>query len=152
MIDLPMYSKDDRYPKGGGGVFANGTEHEMWLEQNCARGERGCRHYRPDATSSRNGCPIEVAIALAGGTDGCIPARIALRGGFLREGAAGLLTDAHLWPTTSDGFPAYAPPLCPEFKGYDEPDDRPRRGPRPPKGQLDLLDPRSTPGRVREKI
>jgi hypothetical protein len=36
---------------------------------------------------------------------------------------------------------------CPEYKGYDEPDDRPRTGPRPSDGQLDLLDPRSQPVR-----
>lgn len=53
MSDLPMYGKDDRYRP-----FSNGTEHHMWLESNCGRGEKGCRNYRPNATSSRHGCPI----------------------------------------------------------------------------------------------
>lgn len=134
------YGKDARID-----VFSNGTEHMMWLEYNCMRGERGCRKYNPNATSSRHGCPIECAVALGSWTDGKIPARIALRGGFLTEGPNGTLTDDHLWVTASDGHPARAIPECPEYKGYDEPDDRPRRGPRPPKGQLDLLDPRNTP-------
>ena len=138
------YSKDDRVD-----VFSNGHEHRMWLGDNCHRGERGCRKYNPNASSSRHGCPIEVAIALGGCTDGKIPAPIALRGNFLSEGKNGKLTDDHLWVTASDGHPARVIPACPEYKGYDEPDDRPRRGPRPPKEQMDLLDPRNAPVRER---
>lgn len=137
---LRTYSKDERYVP-----FSNGTEHMLWLEGNCARGERGCRRYNPEAESSRHGCPIEVAVALAGGVGDGIPARIALRGDFLRPAEGGRLSDEHLYPVASDGHSAYCPPLCPEFKGYDEPDDRPRRGPRPPAGQMDLLDPRNAP-------
>jgi hypothetical protein len=138
------YGKDDRVD-----VFSNGTEHMMWLESNCMRGKRGCRKYNPNASSSRHGCPIEVAVALAGGTDGKIPARIALRGGFLEEGPNGKLTDDCRSTIASDGLPATVIPACPEYKGYDEPDDRPRRGPQPPKEQLDLLDPRNVPERPR---
>jgi hypothetical protein len=133
-MDPETYTKDDRVY-----AFSNGTEHMMWLGSNCERGEKGCRRYRPNATSSRDGCPIEVAVAIGGMEDGKIPARIALRGGFLREGPNGTLVDA-----TLDERGAIIP-SCPEFRGYDEPDDRPRRGPRPPKGQLDLLDPRNQP-------
>jgi hypothetical protein len=139
---MTEFSKDDRVD-----VFSNGHEHRMWLADNCMRGEGGCRKYNPDASSSRHGCPIEVAIALGGGTDGKIPARIALRGGFLQEGPNGKLTDDCRWATASDGLPACVIPACPEYKGYDEPDDRPRRGPRPPREQMDLLDPRNTPDR-----
>ena len=46
----------------------------------------------------------------------------------------------------TDGLKAH--PALGAYKGYDEPDDRPRRGPRPPKEQLDLLDPRNAPERV----
>lgn len=141
---MAEFTKDDRID-----VFSNGTEYMMWLEDNCARGERGCRKYNPNASSSRHGCPIECAVALAGCTDGKIPAPMALRGGFLAEGKGGKLTDDHLWVTASDGIVCRAIPECPEFKGYDEPDDRPRRGPRPPKEQLDLFDPRHAPDRER---
>jgi hypothetical protein len=140
---MTTLSKDDRVD-----VFSNGTEFHMWLGSNCCRGEKGCRNYKPNATSSRHGCPIEVAIALAGGTDGKIPAGIALRGGFLQPGPNGTLNDDHLWVTASDGFPCRAIPTCPEYRGYDEPDDRSRRGPRPPANQLDLLDPRNVPDQV----
>lgn len=78
-----------------------------------------------------------------------IPVRIALRADFLRPAEGGKLSDAHLWVKCSDGGTALALPLCPEYRGYDEPDDRPRRGPRPPKEQLDLLDPRNVPDRER---
>jgi hypothetical protein len=118
--------------------FSNGSEWMYWLESNCARGEKGCRNYRPDATSSRDGCPIEVAFALGSAGDGEVKAKHGLRGGRLAPGPGGLLIradDATAW-------------RCPEFRGYDEPDDRPRRGPRPPAGQIDLLDPRSAPERV----
>ena len=126
---------DQRY----GPVFSNGTEHMIWLESNCCRGRGGCRKYKPDASSSRHGCPIEVAVALAGGRDdGTIPARIALRGGWLEPGPNGQLVEV----TDPRGRVI---PVCPEYHGYDEPDDRPRRGPRPPEGQLDLLDPRNEP-------
>jgi hypothetical protein len=115
--------------------FSNGTEHLFWLEMNCMRGERGCRKYNPDASSSRHGCPIEVGLAIGNIGGGDIKASTALRGGFLEPGPNGLLVEA----------PRFQP--CPEYKGYDEPDDRPRRGPRPPKEQLDLLDPRNAPDR-----
>lgn len=141
---MTEFTKDDRVD-----IFSNGHEFRMWQASNCHRGEKGCRKYRPDATTSRDGCPIEVAVALASCTDGKIPARIALRGDFLSEGQNGKLTDDHLWAKESDGHTARVIPSCPEYKGYDEPDDRPRRGPRPPKEQLDLLDPRNTPERER---
>jgi hypothetical protein len=136
------YGKGDRYRP-----FSNGTEHMMWLDSNCLRGERGCRKYNPEAESSRHGCAIECAIALGGCLDGDIPASIALRGGFLEPGPGGRLVEV------DDGEHPGAKviPACPEFKGYDEPDDRPRRGPRPPKEQLDLFDPRNSPDRGRVK-
>lgn len=112
--------------------FSNGEEHRTWLACNCA----GCRSYRPNATTSRDGCPIEVAVALGAATDGTIPHRIAVRGGFLGPDGQG------------EPDPGVIP-ACPERRGRDEPDDRPRRGPRPPAGQLDLLDPRTAPDRDR---
>lgn len=121
--------------------FSNGTEHEMWLGSNCHRGEKGCRHYKPLAASSKNGCPIEVAVSLGGATDGTIPIRIAVRGAFLVPGPNGTLVE----PESERHPGAKVIPSCPEYKGYDEPDDRPRRGPQPPKEQLDLLDPRNAP-------
>jgi hypothetical protein len=141
MSEPRLYGPDDRFHP-----FSNGTEYEMWLSSNCCRGEKGCRHYRPNATSSRDGCPIEVAVALAGGTDGMISMRHALCGGFVRPGPRGLYEDA-TWGIASDGLPCSVIVACPEFRGYDEPDDRPRRGPQPPADQLDLLDPRHSPGR-----
>lgn len=135
-MESRTFTKDDRYP----GPFSNGTEHMMWLDSNCSRGEKGCRKYKPDATSSRDGCAIEVAVALAGGATDGIPMRIALRGGWVEPGPDGRLVEV------TDPRGAVIP-ACPEFKGYDEPDDRPRRRPRPPADQLDLLDPRSTPDR-----
>ena len=77
---------------------------------------------------------------MAACTDGTILAGIALRGGFLEPGPGGDLVEAapRCWE-------------CPEFRGYDEPDDRPRRGPRLPKGQLDLLDPRNALQKPRER-
>ena len=128
------YAKNDSYRP-----FSNGTEHMMWLDSNCCRGERGCRNYRPMATSSRDGCPIEVAIAIGAIDDGEIPARIGLRGGFLEPGPNGRLVEVEADPPGPKVIPS-----CPEFRGYDEPDDRPRRGPKPPADQMDLLDPRST--------
>jgi hypothetical protein len=116
--------------------FSNGEEFRVWTTGNCQRGHRGCRRYNPDAESSRHGCPIEVALAKASINDGRIPAKTALRGGFLEPAANGQLVRPGDW----DG-------RCPEYKGYDEPDDRPRRGPKPPEGQQDLLDPRHAPTR-----
>lgn len=127
------YGKNDPYRP-----FSNGTEHMTWLESNCMRGARGCRKYNPNATSSRHGCPIECAITL-----GNMSASIALRAGFLEPGP-----DGRLVPVDAD-LPYKIIPKCPEYKGYDEPDDRPKRGPRPPKEQLDLLDPRNAPNRPR---
>jgi hypothetical protein len=119
--------------------FSNGTEYHMWQERNCCRGEKGCRNYKPEATSSKNGCPIEVAIVMASCLDGTISNRIALRGGFLVPGPDGLLVENE--PGTIVA--------CPEYRGYDEPDDRPRRGPRPAPGQIDLLDPRPIEDQIR---
>ncbi len=119
--------------------FANGFEHRMWIARNCARGEKGCRNYNPDASTSRDGCPMEVAISVASCGDGLIKAKHGLRAGILAPGPNGEIVaadgDASTW-------------RCPEFRGYDEPDDRPRRGPRPSDGQVDLLDPRSAPDRT----
>jgi hypothetical protein len=123
--------------------FSNGTEHMIWLDSNCHRGGKGCRRYRPNATSSKDGCPIEVAVALGGCGDGLIPIRIAVRGGFLVPGPNGTLVE----PESEKHSAAKVIVACPEYKGYDEPDDRPRRGPQPPKEQLDLLDPRNVPDR-----
>jgi hypothetical protein len=119
--------------------FSNGDEWRMWIAYNCKRG-KGCRNYNPNASTSRDGCPMEVAISLAGCTDGQIKAKHGLRAGLLEPGANGLLVradgDASTW-------------RCPEYRGRDEPDDRPRRGPRPAPGQIDLLDPRNVPDRER---
>lgn len=120
--------------------FSNGFEHMMWLDRNCARG-KGCRNYNPKASTSRNGCPMEVAISLASVSDGQIKAKHGLRCGILDAGPNGELVmadgDASTW-------------RCPEYRGRDEPDDRPRRGPRPRQGQMDLLDPRSVPSTERQ--
>ncbi len=114
--------------------FSNGHEHRMWIARNC----EGCRNYRPNASSSRDGCPMEVAISIAAIDDGRMKAKHGLRCGILAPGPNGLLVeadgDASTW-------------RCPERRGRDEPDDRPKRGPRPPTGQIDLLDPRSAPVR-----
>lgn len=119
--------------------FANGHEFRMWMARNCERG-KGCRNYQPNAATSRDGCPMEVALALASATDGQITARHGLRCGILAAEGGDLVPaegDASTW-------------RCPEYRGRDEPDDRPRRGPRPPSGQIDLLDPRNdlTPARA----
>lgn len=120
--------------------FSNGHEHRMWTSNNCERGNGGCRNFNPMASSSKNGCPMEVAIALAACTDGHIKAKHGLRCGLLEGGPNGLLVraegDASTW-------------RCPEYRGRDEPDDRPRRVPKPPADQMDLLDPRNTPVRER---
>ncbi len=113
--------------------FSNGTEFRAWYAHNC----ENCRSLCSNATSSRDGCPIEVALALASCGDGSITAKHGLRGGFLVPGANGLLVP-----------PAEYPWRCAEYRGRDEPDDRPRHGPRPPAGQIDLLDPRNVPERV----
>lgn len=115
--------------------FSNGHEYRMWLEINCQSGERGCRKYNPNASSSRHGCAIECAVALGNATDGNMPCRLGLRGGLLVEAANGRL----------QAVDPGVIPRCPEYKGYDEPDDRPRRSPKPPEGQIDLLDPRNAP-------
>ena len=130
------YQPNDRFRP-----FSNGTEFEMWLARNCQSGHRGCRKYNPNAESSRNGCPIEVALAEANCLDGTIPIKIGLRGGFLQPVEGKIVRPACF----TDG-------KCPEYKGYDEPDDRPRRGPKPPEGQEDLLDPRNAPERTRESV
>jgi hypothetical protein len=119
--------------------FSNGTEYGWWMERNCERGQ-GCRAYNPQASTSRDGCPMEVAIANAAASDGQMKGAHGLRCGLLAPGAHGLLIraegDATSW-------------RCPEYRGRDEPDDRPRRGPRPSPGQIDLLDPRNVPDRER---
>lgn len=121
--------------------FSNGFEYRMWMDRNCHRGEGGCRNWKPNATSSRDGCPMEVALAVGSIDDGTIKAKHGLRCGILAPGPNGEIVnadgDASTW-------------RCPEYRGRDEPDDRPRRGPRPPAGQIDLLDPRNTPEVVRE--
>lgn len=118
--------------------FSNGFEFEMWTGNNCARGSKGCRSYNPEASTSKDGCPMEVGIALASCTDGQVKAAHGLRAGLLEPGAGGALVmaagDASTW-------------RCPEYRGYDGPDDRPRRVPPQPPAQLDLLDPRSAPVR-----
>lgn len=120
--------------------FSNGHEHRMWLAHNCQHGRKDCRNYNPDAPTSRTGCPMEVALSLANATDGRIKAKHGLRCGLLEPGVNGEIVraegDASVW-------------RCPEYRGYDEPDDRPRRGPRPAPGQVDLLDPRNAPDRAR---
>jgi hypothetical protein len=140
---VKLFTKDDRYHP-----FSNGTEYRCWLESNCERGKGGCRHYRPNATSSRHGCTIEVAVALAGfRDDGSIPMRIALRGGWVEPGPNGSLVECQ-----SAQYPgARLIPACPEYKGRDEPDDRPRRGPKPPADQLDIFDPRHQPAETETK-
>lgn len=131
----PRFTKDDRVSP-----FSNGSEYEMWLARNCQRGCKGCRSYNPNASTSRDGCAIEVALSLASATDGLVKVKHLLRGGFLEPGPNGTLVRAEGDCTTW---------RCPEYRGYDEPDDRPRRGPKPPADQLDLLDPRNTPDRSR---
>jgi len=121
--------------------FSNSEEFRMWLGGNCHRGHRGCRHYNPNAESSRHGCPIEVALTRASIGDGTILAKTALRGGFLEAGPKGQLVRPDEWNGE-----------CPEYKGYDEPYDKPRRGPKPPADQLDLLDPRNAPGLDRVRV
>jgi hypothetical protein len=122
--------------------FSNGFEFRMWLGNNCERGA-GCRSYNPNASSSRHGCPIECALALASCSTGTVKAKIGLRGGLLDPGPNGVLIpaegDASTW-------------RCPEYRGKDEPDDKPRRGPQPPAGQIDLLDPRNQPAPTRKDI
>lgn len=119
--------------------FSNGHEFRMWTAHNCERG-KGCRNYNPNASTSRDGCPMEVAIACASIGDGLVKAKHGLRAGLLEPGPNGEIVraegDASTW-------------RCPEYRGRDEPDDRPRRGPRPAPGQIDLLDPRNVPGRER---
>lgn len=132
------FGKDDTFQP-----FSNGHAHRMWLDANCCRG-KGCRNYRPDAPTSRHGCPIEVAVAMGAATDGEIPVRIGLRGAWLEPAPNGRLQRVETDPPGCELIPA-----CPEYRGRDEPDDRPRRGPRPPKEQLDLLDPRNVPDRPR---
>lgn len=129
------YKPNDPFPADGT-VFPNGTSFEIWRGRNC----HGCRKFRPEAATSRDGCPIEVALAMAACLDGRIKAKIALRGGFAVEGPNGSIVQADDPPSE-----------CPERRGYDEPDDRVRRGPRPPEGQEDLLDPRNQPVPERRK-
>lgn len=121
--------------------FSNGSEHYMWLDNNCARGAGGCRNYNPNASSSRNGCPMEVAMAMAACSDGRMKAKHGLRCGLLDAGPNGEIVEAEGDASTW---------RCPEYRGRDEPDDRPRRGPKPPADQMDLLDPRNTPTRIEE--
>jgi hypothetical protein len=129
---------DGLLPNDTFGPFSNGTEYHMWLDRNCRRGH-GCRNYNPEASTSRDGCPMEVAICLAAVTDGQIKAKHGLRCGICEPGANGMIVEAPGDCTTW---------RCPEYRGRDEPDDdQPRRGPRPSSGQLDLLDPRNEPSR-----
>lgn len=130
MSERESFGKGDTFEP-----FSNGHEYRMWMDINCHRGEKGCRKYRPNATSSKDGCPIEVAIAIGSVTDDSVPCRIGLRADLLEPGSNGRLVRRE---------PGLIP-ACPEYRGYDEPDDRPRRGSRPPEGQMDLLDPRAQP-------
>jgi hypothetical protein len=113
--------------------FGSGAEHADWLAGNCERGA-GCRNYKPEASSSRNGCPMEVAMALASFGTGRIKAKHALRCGMLVEGPGGTLVEPD----------EYVP--CPEYRGRDEPGP-PRMPSLPPVdgAQLDMLDPRNEP-------
>jgi hypothetical protein len=129
------FNKDDQIKP-----FSNGEEYRWWISRNCS----GCRNYRPNASSSRDGCPIEVSMAMASCIEGLVPAKHLLRAGILEPGENGQLVEALGDCSTWD---------CPERRGYDEPDDRLRRGPRPPEGQLDIFDPRNTdPAPTRERV
>jgi hypothetical protein len=109
--------------------FSNGTQYHMWLAHNC----EGCRKYKPEADKCPPACPIEFALSIS-----CVgnqlDAEMGLRAGFLQPGPNGTLVQESIFTESMK---------CPERRGYDEPDDRPKRGPRPPKGQMDLLDPRN---------
>lgn len=122
--------------------FSNGHEYRLWLANNCERG-KGCRRYNPNASTSRDGCAMEVALSLALVSDGQIKAKHGLRCGLLEAGANGEIVRGD-----GDGSTL----RCPEYRGRDEPDDRPRRGPRQPEGQMDLLDPRTAPVETRERV
>lgn len=126
------YGKDDTFRP-----FANGSEYRMWQDRNCWR---GCRKYRPNASSSRHGCPIEVALAMAGCVDGEVTAKHGLRGGFLEPGLDGFLVRAEGDCTTWK---------CPEYQGPDDPGPSQQRRPKPPGDQLDIFDPRNVPDRER---
>ena len=127
-----LLTKDDKVRP-----FANGGEYRWWTAQNC----EGCRSYNPNATSSRHGCPMEVAFAMAYVSDGLVPVKTALRAGIVEPVERGLL--ALVVPNSGE---------CPERRPKDEPDDRPRRGPRPPAGQLDIFDPRNVDGTTRTNL
>lgn len=116
--------------------FSNGSEYRHWIACNCER-DKGCRSYNPEASSSRHGCPMEVALSL-GVLTGTIKAKHGLRCGLLSPGPNGEIVDDRV------------PRPCPEYRGRDEPDDRPRRGPGQPEGQMDLLDPRHVRDEARE--
>lgn len=124
------YTKDDTFVP-----FSNGMEYEMWKDRNCRRGKGGCRKYNPNASSSRHGCPIEVALAMAYCLDGQVKVKHGLRGGFLEPGEGGKLVRAEGDCTTWE---------CPEYEGPDDPRP-PRRLPKPPEDQLDIFDPRNQP-------
>jgi hypothetical protein len=125
------FRKDDTFVP-----FSNGFEYEMWLDRNCRRGKGGCRKYKPNASSSRHGCPIEVALAMAAGLDGEVKVKHGLRGGFLEPGDGGSLVRAEGDPSTWE---------CPEYQGPDDPSPPRQRLPRPPGDQLDIFDPRNAP-------
>src|SRR5438105_12187253 len=101
------FTKDDQITP-----FSNGGEHRWWMARNC----EGCRNYNPNASTSRDGCPMEVSIAMASCTDGLVPAKHLLRAGFLEPGENGMLDTA---PGDCSTL------VCPERRGKDEPDDRP---------------------------
>ena len=89
--------------------FSNGTEYHLWLERNC----EGCRKYNPEATSSKNGCPMEVAIAIDGFLGNGITAKHGLRCGLCVAGPNGEIVRVE---------PGVIP-TCPERRGRDERDD-----------------------------
>ena len=109
--------------------FSNGTQYEMWLARNC----EVCRKYKPEADTCPPACEIEFALSMSG-IGNRLDGAMGLRAGFLQPGPNGTLVQDSIYTEAMD---------CPERRGFDEPDDRPKRGPRPPKGQLDLLDPRN---------
>ena len=121
-----VYKPEDEYRP-----FSNHTQYEIWLGRNC----EGCRKYKPEADRCPPACEIEFALSISG-IGQHLDAAMGLRAGFLQPGPNGTLVEGSTYTESA---------TCPERRGFDEPDDRPKRGPRPPKGQMDLLDPRNGP-------
>jgi len=125
MNNIPpqVFKPEDEYRP-----FSNGTQYHMWLAHNC----EGCRKYKPEADKCPPACEIEFAISISG-IGQRLDAAMGLRAGFLRPGPNGTLVEESIHTEATK---------CPERRGFDEPDDKPKRGPRPSPGQMDLLDPR----------